>query len=57
MDWGISGVIVGFIAFISGMITDTRVKRLASTVTEQSKVIEEQAAIIKLLDEKVKNCD
>lgn len=33
MDWGLSGVIVGFIAFISNMFTDSRVKRLNNQIT------------------------
>lgn len=37
MDWGLSGVIVGFIAFISNMFTDARVKRLNNQLADVEK--------------------
>lgn len=37
MDWGLSGVIVGFIAFISNMFTDARVKRLNNQLADFEK--------------------
>ncbi len=34
MDWGLSAVIIGLVAFISNMLTDVRVKKLTNSLSE-----------------------
>ncbi len=34
MDWGLSAVIIGLVAFISTMLTDLRVKKLTNSLSE-----------------------
>lgn len=37
MDWGLSAVIIGLVAFISNMLTDIKLKKLSNTVAEMQK--------------------
>lgn len=40
IDWGLSGVIIAIIAFVSNMITDAKVKKLTNKVAALEKSAE-----------------
>lgn len=39
IDWGLSGAIVAVIAFVSSMLTDTKLKKLSNKVAELEKAL------------------